>query len=255
MVTQPDARRRAIDGLQPLPRRILEVLPPAAAWIALTSPVWAAIVVPHALGFFLMAFAAYWWWRSAEFAVGLVMGISRLQVARRRDWLAAARTFDGHEQLRHLVLVPTYKESEEVLADTLTCLADQTVPGDRLSVVLAFEERDELAPERAARLQQRFEGLFGHLLVTFHPDLPGEVKGKSSNLAWAAQRVEDELIASGLLDPQRLLVTVCDADSRLDRQYLAALGHDALAHPDGMLHIYQPAILFYANYRRLPPIL
>jgi hypothetical protein len=46
-------------------------------------------------------------------------------------------------------------------------------------------------------------------------------------------------------------VTVCDADSRLHHGYLAALGHDVLANPDGFLHIFQPAILFYANHWRL----
>src|SRR5205085_8806273 len=99
---------------------------------------------------------------------------------------------------------------------------------------------------------QRFADCFGQWLVTLHPDLPGEVKGKSSNLAWAARRAEAELIARGRLDPQDLLVTVCDADSRLDPQYLAALGHQVLTHRDGRLHIYQPAILFYANHERLP---
>ena len=55
--------------------------------------------------------------------------------------------------------------------------------------------RARRAPERALRASR-----FGDWLVTFHPDLPGEVKGKSSNLAWAARRVEDELIATGRLD-------------------------------------------------------
>jgi len=71
-------------------------------------------------------------------------------------------------------------------------------------------------------------------------------------MAWAARRVEEEMIATGRLDPRHLLVTVCDADSRLDRQYLAALGKHVLSHPDGQLHLYQPAILFYANHARLP---
>jgi hypothetical protein len=38
----------------------------------------------------------------------------------------------------------------------------------------------------------------------------------------------------------------------MDRQYLAALATEVLSHPDGRLHVYQPAILFYANYARLP---
>jgi cellulose synthase/poly-beta-1,6-N-acetylglucosamine synthase-like glycosyltransferase len=84
-----------------------------------------------------------------------------------------------------------------------------------------------------------------------HPDVPEEVKGKSSNLAWAAHKAEEQLVQTGRIHPRNLLVTVCDADSRLDPQFLAALGHEVLSHPDGRLHIYQPAILFYANHARL----
>ncbi|HET6318257.1 MAG TPA: glycosyltransferase family 2 protein, partial [Chloroflexota bacterium] len=155
----------------------------------------------------------------------------------------------------HVVLVPTYKESEEILAETLECVATQTVPSEQIAVVLAFEERDPEASARAAHLTERFAHRFGEWLVTLHPDLPGEVKGKSSNLAWAARRTEAELIDSGRLDARNLLVTVCDADSRLDRQYLAALGYKVLSHRDGRLHVYQPVILFYANHARLPLLL
>jgi hypothetical protein len=242
---------RAADGLHPFPRRILEVVPPALVWVALTSPIWAAILAPHLLGLLLVAFAAYWFWRSAEFAAGLLFGLRRLHLAQRCDWLAEGDRLTGFARLHHLVIVPTYRESDEILVETLDCLLNQTLPAQRIAVVLAFEERDLQAPARAARISQRFAHQFGGWLVTFHPDLAGEVKGKSSNLAWAARAVESELIASGRLDPRNLLVTVCDADSRLDRQYLAALGHQVLSHPDGRLHIYQPAILFYANQARL----
>ena len=242
---------RAADGLHPVPRRILEVLPPALAWAALTSPGWAAIVAPELLGYFLVAFAAYWLWRSCEFTAGLVIGLAQLHLSQRRDWAADGSQLPGYERLHHVVIVPTFKESDEVLSETLTCLARQTAPAARITVVMAFEDRDPHAPARAARLSRRFARRFGHWLITTHPDLPGEVKGKSSNLAWAARRVAEELIGTGVLDARNLLVTVCDADSRMDRQYLAALGHQVLSHPDGRLHIYQPAILFYANYARL----
>ncbi|MBV9543662.1 MAG: glycosyltransferase family 2 protein [Chloroflexi bacterium] len=235
-----------------MPRRILEILPPAVAWVALTSPIWAAIVAPDIFGYFLVAFSAYWLWRSIEFTVGLVLGMGRLARAQRRNWAQAGAALHGFSRLHHLVIIPTYKESEELLAETLECLAQQTIGLERIAVVLAFEQRDESAPIRAAALTERFAWRFGEWLVTQHPDLPGEVKGKSSNLAWAARRVEEELMGSDRLDPKHLVVTVCDADSRLDRQYLAALGHSILSHPDGRLHIYQPAILFYANHGRLP---
>jgi cellulose synthase/poly-beta-1,6-N-acetylglucosamine synthase-like glycosyltransferase len=251
-VYAPNDASRAGDGLHPVPRRILEVLPPALAWAALTSPAWAAILAPDVLGYFLIAFGAYWLWRSCEFTAGLFIGLARLECARRRDWASAASQLYPCARLNHLVIVPTYKESDVILGETLEWLARQTAPHERIAVVLAFEERDPQAAARAGRLARRFARRFGHWLVTLHPDLPGEVKGKSSNLAWAARRVEEELIATGQLDPRNLLVTVCDADSRMDRQYLAALGHEVLSHRDGRLHIYQPAILFYANYARLP---
>ncbi len=249
------AASRAADGLHPVGRRVLGTIPPAIAWIVLTSPVWAAIVAPGILGNFLVFFAGYWLWRSIEFSVGLLIGLVQMRRTRRRDWLAHGEALDGFERLHHVVIVPTYKESGAILAETLDRLVSQTVPPGRIAVVLAFEERDAEAPARAAELTQRYARCFGGWLLTMHPDLPGEVKGKSSNLAWAAQRVEDELVTTGVLDARNLLVTVCDADSRLDLQYLAALGHSVLSHPDGRLHVYQPAILFYANHGRLPLLL
>src|SRR5947209_11933604 len=178
-------------------RRLIEVIPPALVWLAVTAPAWAAIVAPWALGYFLIAFAAYWLWRTIEFAAGLLLGVWRVPRARRRHWQSEACRRPGYERLRHLVLVPTYRESEEILADTLRQLSAQTTPRGRIGVVLAFEARDEAAPERARRLSERFAPLFAEWLVTFHPELPGEVTGKSSNLAWAARCVERELIQTG----------------------------------------------------------
>jgi hypothetical protein len=246
---------RAAHGLHPIGRRLLEIAPPALVWIILSFPMWGAIVAPQALGVCLVVFAAYWWWRSLEFTAGLVLGLRRLQSARQQDWLARGQALHGFHRLHHVILVPTYKESDDILAETLACLAAQTTPREQIAVVLAFEERDAQAATRAAHLTQRFAHLFGEWLVTMHPDVAGEVKGKSSNLAWAARRVETELIDSHRLDARNLLITVIDADSRLDPQYLAALAYDVLSHRDGRLHVYQPAILFYANHGRLPLLL
>src|SRR5919202_273041 len=231
--------------------RALEILPTAAVWLIITAPVWAALVAPAALGTFLILFSVYWLWKSTTFASGVLIGFWHLHRSQKRDWRAAAEQLPAGKQLHHLVIVPTFGESDEIVADTLRHLSLQDLPRDRISVVLAFEERDRLARVRAERLSARFASLFQHFLVTFHPDLPGEVKGKSSNLTWAARRFQDELIAEGKLDPEQLLVTVCDADSRLHRGYLSALSHEVLTHPHGWLHIFQPAILFYANHWRL----
>lgn len=233
-------------------RRTLEVLPPLAVWVAITAPAWAALAAPVALGFALVLFSLYWLWKSGSFAIGVLIGSHRLRRALDRDWEAEAGGLPGYDRLQHLVIFSTYRESEEILADSLRHLALQEFPLDRVSVVLAFEERDAQAPARARHLAARFGVLFKDFLVTFHPDLKGEVKGKSSNLAWAARRVEEELVANRRLDPRHAVVTVCDADSRLHRKYLAALSHHVLSHPESRCHVFQPAILFYANHWRLP---
>jgi hypothetical protein len=207
--------------------------------------------VPQALGFGLVLFSIYWLWKSFGFASGVLIGFWRLHLAQKRDWIAEAAELPGSDELQHLVIVPTYGESDEIVADTLHYLTEQDVPLDHVSVVLAFEERDPMAPARASRLSARFAALFQHFLITFHRDQDGEVRGKSANLTWAARGVAEELIESGQLDPERLVVTICDADSRLHHRYLAALGYEVLKHPDGFLHIFQPAILFYANHWRL----
>jgi hypothetical protein len=230
---------------------VLEIVPAATVWLIITAPIWAAVLAPAALGFGLILFSVYWLWKSLNFASGVIIGFWRLHNAQRHDWLAAVNQLPGHDRLHHLVIVPTYGESEEIVADTLHYLALQDTPLSRVSVVLAFEERDPIARSRAARLSARFAPLFQHLLLTFHADVEGEVRGKSANLTWAAKKIQSELIETGKLAPEHLIVTVCDADSRLHRRYLSALGHEVLTQQDGLLHIFQPAILFYANHWRL----
>ena len=204
------------------------------------------------LGYFLVAFSAYWLWRSLEFSVGLLIGLARLHRPERRDWLAVGEDLPGFERMHHLVIVPTYRESDEILAETLHCLVARRLPLERIAVVLAFEERDpDAAGTRRAPERSASRAAFGHLLVTLHPDLPGEVKGKSSNLAWAARRVEDELIATGPARRAQLAGHRVRRRFAPDRQYLAALGYEVLSHPDGRLHIYQPADPVLCQPRRL----
>src|ERR671937_383602 len=132
-----------------LARRVLEILPTATVWLIITGPIWGAIVAPAALGFFLVLFSVYWLWKSSSFAGGVIIGFWRMPQAQARDWLAAASRLSGFDDLRHLVIIPTCGESEEILADTLHYLSQQDVPLSRVSVVLACEERDQLGPARA----------------------------------------------------------------------------------------------------------
>ena len=131
----------------------------------------------------------------------LPSAIGGCRPAQKRDWLADGASLPDFDKLHHLVFYPTYGESEDIVADALHYLTLQDVPLDRVSVVLAFEERDPMAHTRAQRLSERFAPVFQNLLITFHPDQDGEVRGKSANLTWAARRVQAQLIDPGYSIP------------------------------------------------------
>jgi cellulose synthase/poly-beta-1,6-N-acetylglucosamine synthase-like glycosyltransferase len=233
-------------------RRLLEILPGLITWTLLSIPIWGALLFPHKLALFLLIFNAYWFYKSASMAVCAVAGYRRLKRDQQHDWLGEAQRQPGWSQVHHLILIPTYGEETAILRTSLEHLAEQDFPRQNISVVLAFEERDPAASNRAEVLLAEFEGRFANVWATFHPDVPSEVRGKSSNLAYAGPRAK-ELLVDGLgVDIRNVLVTVCDADSHLHTKYLSALTARFLSDPEGRYRLYQPALLFYANIWRLP---
>lgn len=221
-------------------------------WGLVTLPLWGALVAPLTLACLVLVFNAYWLIRSSMFGIGAVLGYIRLRKSERTDWSGLARRQAGFERVHHLIIIPTYKEDDAILAETLDHVARQDFPGERVSVVLAFEARDRQAAGRAGRLLRRYQHRFANMWTFFHVLKEGETAGKSSNLAWAAPRACAMLERRGL-DPADVLVTICDADSRLDAKYLSALAYEHLADPGRADRLYQPALLFHANLDRLSP--
>ncbi len=80
---------------------------------------------------------------------------------------------------------------------------------------------------------------------------PGEVAGKSSNMAWAAKHVVAKLKSWGVSLPYTT-VTSCDADALLHPKYFSYLTNSFLSDPDRLFRFYQGAILFYNNIWRIP---
>ncbi len=242
-----------------LPRRLkrpMELATGLLTWAVVTAPLWAALFgLSPATALATLAFDAFWVYRSATLAIYSLLGYRRLKMWQKVDWWAVARRLRGHEGIHHLVVIPICGEAPELVAETLEHLVAQVIPTHQLSVVLAFEERIPEAPAQAAQLVARFKGCFANLWVTFHPEFPGEIRGKAANVSYAVRQVYSKLVYHLKISPSRVLVTVCDADSRLHPQYLAALTAKFLGDPDGQWHLYQPAILFYSNIWRLNPLL
>jgi hypothetical protein len=229
---------------------MLEVLPGLCTWLVLTSLVWASALFPLAFAVAALAYDAYWLYRSTSLGIRLIVAYRRLRRSEAFDWLGAASRLPDFERVHHLLIIPTYGEPLDILRTTLQHVAEQDFPRERLAVVLAFEARDPKAAQRAHVLLDEFEGQFGWLWATFHPQLPGEVAGKSSNQAWAARSAKQRLIDQDGLDLAFTTVTSCDADTRFPPKYFSALTYEFLTRPP--LRMFQPAILFYSNIWRVP---
>ena len=205
------------------------------------SAIWGPLFVPLPAAVFILAFSVYWAYPSIS--VG-VFGILSL----RGSGCAEARLARGGQPVARLAPhparghLPHVHEPIEVLTESLEYVERQDFPRGRVSVVVAFEERDLTAQDKMDALRLRFGGSFGSILFTTHPVLPGEVPGKSANLAWAMPLSKRALVDSKGIDPGNVLVTICDADTRLHSKYLSALTHEALGNYDLLSAVYQPPL-------------
>jgi hypothetical protein len=157
------------------------------------------------------------------------------------------------DSVRHVVIIPNYKESVAKLSDTLQAMAETEGARESVIPVLAMEEADVDARRKAAVLARDFGGYFHSFLVTYHPQgLPGEVRGKSSNQAWAARCAVEELVGRRGIDIDHLTVTSCDADTIFPKQYFEALTFHFATDPNRHRRFWQAPILFYNNIWQVP---
>lgn len=234
-------------------KRALEILPGLVSWTLILFPIFGSLLVPKLVAYYIITFAVYWFYRSFSVAILALIGHFRLQASEKYDWLGDLKDFPGWKKVQHVILMPTYREPITILKRSLEGLRKQTVPLANLHVYVSFEEREgEKAKEKARELRKEFRGVFGTLVTTFHPDIEGEVKGKSANTSWAAKSAKKKLVDEEGGDISRMTVTSADADSILHHNYFANLTYQFLDHPNRYQRIWQPAVVFYNNIWEVP---
>ncbi|MEK7129735.1 MAG: glycosyltransferase family 2 protein [Patescibacteria group bacterium] len=232
-------------------QRILEIAVPGMSWILITMPFWLSFWHPALVAYLIITFDVYWFYKSFTLAVYAVRSFVMLSAHITVDWLSQAQVLPGFGHIHHVIIIPEYREPLHILHRTLTNIAKQDFPKDRLIVVLATEDKDPQAKETAAALKKEFGNRFGHFLITRHILHNGEVAGKSSNMAWAARQVVKSLKSWGI-SMEQTTVTSCDADALIHPKYISSLTYHFLTDPDRSYHFYQGAILFYSNIWRIP---
>ena len=172
--------------------------------------------------------------------------------------------------LPHIIILPSYKESETTLINTLSVLASHPLAKYAYKVCLAMEEREVGSLAKGESLKAMFQSKFRSLTVTIHPaDIEGELSGKGSNVRWAARYMAEleclecdptpRLSLASRVHPERIpdaVITVMDADTAFAGDYfLAVSAKYLLASPEKRRQMmFIPPLIFDRNQSDVPTV-
>lgn len=228
--------------------RALEMLPGFLSWGTLIGVVLLSIYAPVIAAYFIIAFSFYWLLKTVYLSLHLRHNWRRLQYNMKVDWNERLSHLK-HEHLWHLVILPFYKEPRETIQASLDALVGADGDKSKLIVVLAAEERaGAAAADMAHELADEYRDHFGHLAVTVHPkDVPGEMPGKGSNIAYAAEAVRTSILDANNIPYADVIVSAFDIDTVVYPQYFTCLSWNFLTTDDPYHASFQPVPLYNNN--------
>ena len=232
--------------------RLLEILPGFVSWNLILFPFWGSFVFPIFVAYLVLVFDVLWFYKSAAAGVASIVSYLKIEAAKKYDWVGDAQKLPGYDQVHHVHMIVNVNEPLHILERSMEAIAHSDFPKAKLIVVLAMEEREKEAPQKAETLIRKFSGKIGRIYFTLHPLLPGEVRGKSSNESYAARWIKKKLIDEEGLDIDFVTITTSDADSVMHPKYYSYLTWSFLSSPEPYRRIWQGAVCFYNNIWRVP---
>jgi len=233
-------------------RRGLEFLPGFVSWMLILFPIWGSLIIPYVVAYFILFFDVYWFYKSFTLAINAYVASKKIKRAEKIDWLKKFKRLDNYRKVKHVVIVPNFKESSVKLRETVQSIASQTLSPKQIFVILAMEERETDGKKKANLLIKEFRKTFGGILAIYHPDIDGEVKGKSSNESYASKEAHRRLIDRNIIDIEYATVSSVDADSIFDKQYFAYLSYSFLTDKKRYHKLWQSANVNHNNFWTVP---
>ncbi len=257
--------------------RIFEALPGVLSWSILALPFIISFFNAVAAAVFVFIYLLINFTRAVAVAIRAIQGHRTMQEHENLDWQAlladleagkvtdksAARPEWHLARMRHLperpknidpsqiihaIIIATVKEAREVLAPTFESIIKSHYNMNQVIIVLAYEARAGKETEaRANDLIREFGPKVMHAMAMKHPsDLPGEIIGKGGNINAAGHALLD-YVKKQNIDPERVMVTTLDADTRPHKKYLAALSYVYAVSPNHIRASYQPVAMYTNN--------
>jgi len=231
--------------------RLYEISLGLAAWITLIALLVSSWALPEYVAIFIILFDTYWLLKTFYLFLHLKHSYSRLKENIKIDWSERLKADFPNEKnsLWHLIIIPAYREPINNLRNCLESIKNESYPNEKKLVVLALEERAGEDDQVIGRtLTSEFSPSFDSFLVTTHPkNIEGEVPGKGSNQCYSAKEAKKLIIDKKQLPYEKIITTILDSDSRLEKDYLSILSHRFLSSRNSLRQSYQPIPVFTNN--------
>ncbi len=235
--------------------RALEIIPGTLSWGSLLLVVLLSFLAPAYAAYLTIAFSIYWLLRTFYLSLHLRHNYRRLRHNMRVDWGERLKTLRA-DTITHLVIFPFYNEKYDVLAQSVESLLQASFDHKRIAVVIASEARGgEEAKRTAERVRAEYASRFLSVIVTVHPeDVPGELAGKGSNIAYAAREAKERVLDDLGLPEEKVIVSAFDVDTVAYPQYFSCLTFAFLTAERPHRVSFQPVPLFNNNIWQAPTL-
>lgn len=239
--------------------RLLEILPGFLSWITLLFLITMSYFKPIWVAFFVIAFDVYWLLLVLFLGIYLLVAYSKMRKNIKTDWkekcalltpqnsnLKEGEKFNDYY---NLVILPMYKEGPDIIRPTVEAVADSGILTEKMIIVLTVEGRGgDQALDGAKIIQDEFKDKFKNFYLTVHPDgIPGEIKAKGANQAWAAKEVRRDIIDKEGINYDKILVSVFDVDTVVYPDYFYCLLYKFLTVKNPYRASYQPIPVYHNN--------
>lgn len=233
--------------------RFLEILPGTLSWFTLIGVLLLSNYAPFVAAYFVIGFAMYWVLKTAFLSYHLRHNWRRIRHHLKLDWRAQVERF-SYEHLYHVVILPFYNERENIVDATLQSIAGVHYDTKNIIIVLATEERAGApAQVTATHMKEKWGSHFASFLVTTHPaDIVGEVAGKGSNAAYAAEQVRTKILDPHGIAYEHAIVSIFDIDTVLYPDYFNCLIWHFMTCEAPLKSSFQPVPVFNNNIWEAP---
>ncbi len=234
----------------PFFQRLFDIFVPVMSWFLILLPVFLSPFHPAVVAYFILSFDVYFFYKSITTVYHSVLSYKTIQFNQTISYKQKVMRKDA-ESIQHFVIIPNYKELLHKLQDTVLKITQSDYPHKTMHLVLAFEDREEEAHEKDKKLRNEFSHYFQNIITTWHTLQPHEVAGKASNQTHAAIIV-DQYVKEHNFKPEKVLITIADADSLFPKNYFSYLTCEYLKDTDRLYHFYWAPVLLYNNFWQLP---